>query len=274
LAINKQLGSDLFRLDGRVVLVTGAAGHLGRAMTESIARAGAVVLASGRSSEKLARLSEELSAEGLRVEPLRFDVTLPAEVREAARSIEDRYGRLDGIVNNAYYARPDQPAIPGVEEFVAAATINMAAPYILVEACRSLLRMSAQQHHGGASVVNIASMYGVVSPDPRVYKASAALANPPPYGAAKAGMIQLTRYLACHLAADGIRVNAVVPGAFPSRDVLERFPQFEDAIRSKIPAGRIGLPVEISGPVVFLLSAAASYVSGAAVHVDGGLTAW
>jgi NAD(P)-dependent dehydrogenase (short-subunit alcohol dehydrogenase family) len=243
-------------------------------MTEAIARAGAIVLANGRSSEKLTRLSQELSAEGLRVESLRFDVTSPTEVREAARRIEDQYGRLDGIVNNAYSARPDRPAIAGVDEFVAAATINTAAPYILVEACRSLLRTSAQQHRGGASVVNISSMYGVVSPDPHIYKEAAALANPPFYGAAKAGMIQLTRYLACHLAAEKIRVNTVVPGAFPSRDVLERFPLFEDAIRSKIPAGRVGAPVEISGPVVFLLSDASSYVSGAAVHVDGGLTAW
>ncbi|MEO5741820.1 MAG: SDR family oxidoreductase [Vicinamibacterales bacterium] len=257
-----------------MILVTGAAGHLGRAMTEAVARAGAVVLANGRSLEKLTRLSEDLSAHGLRVEPLRFDVTSPTDVREAAGRIEDQYGRLDGIVNNAYSARADRPAIPGFEEFVAAATINTAAPYMLVETCRSLLRASAQQHRGGASVVNIASMYGVVSPDPSIYKNAPALANPVFYGVAKAGMIQLTRYLACHLAAERIRVNSVVPGAFPSRDVLERFPQFEDAIRSKIPVGRVGMPIEISGPVVFLLSDAASYVSGAAVHVDGGLTAW
>jgi NAD(P)-dependent dehydrogenase (short-subunit alcohol dehydrogenase family) len=243
-------------------------------MTEAIARAGATVLANGRSSAKLTSLAEELSAQGLRVKPLQFDVTSPAEIREAAQRIGEAHGRLDGVVNNAYSARPDRPAEPGIEEFVAAATINTAAPYILVEACRTLLRSSAQQRRGGGSVVNIASMYGVVSPDPRIYETASALANPPFYGAAKAGMIQLTRYLACHLAADGIRVNAIVPGAFPSRDVLTRYPHFEEAIRSKIPARRIGAPDEIAGPVVFLLSDAASYVSGAAIHVDGGMTAW
>ncbi len=243
-------------------------------MTCAIARAGAVVLANGRSPEKLTRLSNEISGKGLRVEPLPFDVTLPEDVAGAARRIEEEHGRLDGIVNNAYSASPDRPSVPGVREFAAAATVNIAAPYMLVDACRTLLKAAATQHRGGASVVNIASMYGVVSPDPRIYEHAAGLANPAFYGASKAGMIQLTRYLACHLAAEKIRVNAVVPGAFPSPEVQQRYPQFEEAIRSKIPAGRIGTPIDIAGPVVFLLSDAAAYISGAAVQVDGGLTAW
>ena len=266
--------NDPFRLDGRVILLTGAAGHLGRAMAGAIARAGAIVLVNGRSGEKLSQLAQVLADEGLRVEPLRFDVTLPTGVAEAVKRVEAQYGRLDGIVNNAYSARPNRTAAPGIEDFVAAATINTAAPYLLVDACRPLLRAAADRHRGGSSVVNIASMYGVVSPDPRIYADAAALANPPFYGAAKAGMIQLTRYLACHLAAERIRVNAVVPGAFPSPEVLERFPKFEEAIRAKIPASRVGVPAEVTGPVVFLLSDAASYMTGAAVHVDGGLTAW
>jgi NAD(P)-dependent dehydrogenase (short-subunit alcohol dehydrogenase family) len=257
-----------------VILVTGAGGHLGPAMTEAIARAGAVVVINGRTSEKLARLAQKLSGEGLRVEPMAFDVASPSSLDDAAAKINSQHGRLDGIVNNAYSVRPDRGPVPSVEDFVHAATISTAAPYMLVEACRPLLRASAERHRGGAAVVNIASMYGVVSPDPRIYKDAPAQANPPFYGAAKAGMIQLTRYLACHLAAEKIRVNAVVPGAFPRPEVLERSPQFADAIRAKIPAGRVGAPSEIGGPVVFLLSDAASYISGATVHVDGGLTAW
>lgn len=268
------ISADPFRLDGRVILVTGAAGHFGRAITGAIARAGAVVLANGRSADTLTRLSEEFAKEDLRVEPLPFDVTVPSEVSEAVRRIGEKWGRLDGVVNNAYSSRVASQEAAGIEEFVAAATINTAAPYILVEECRRLLAASARLCRGGASVVNIASMYGVVSPDARVYKDAAALANPPYYGASKAGMIQLTRYLACHLAAEGIRVNAVVPGAFPSPDVLDRFPRFENAIRERIPTGRVGAPAEIAGPVVFLLSDASSYVTGAAVNVDGGLTAW
>jgi NAD(P)-dependent dehydrogenase (short-subunit alcohol dehydrogenase family) len=265
---------DFCRLEGRVVLLTGAAGHLGRAMAAAIAHAGATVLASGRSMEKLVRLSNELGARGLRVAPIAFDVTRADDVARAARQIEAEHGRLDGIVNNAYAGRPERTAAPALEDFVAAATINTAAPFMLVEACRPLLAASARRQRGGASVVNVASMYGVVSPDPRIYHHAAALANPPYYGASKAGMIQLTRYLACHLAAEAIRVNAVVPGAFPSPEVLSRFPLFEDAVRAKIPAGRIGEPIDIAGPVLFLLSDAAAYITGAALPVDGGLTAW
>jgi NAD(P)-dependent dehydrogenase (short-subunit alcohol dehydrogenase family) len=270
---NRELNvAELFRLDGRVILLTGAAGHLGRMVARGLAAAGAVVIANGRSVDKLTKLAADHAADG-RIEPMPFDVTSAADVAAAARAIGEKYGRLDGIVNNAY-AGPKPAGPAGVEEFTAAATINMAAPYMLVEACRQLLRDTAPNTKGGASIVNVASMYGVVSPDPRIYKDAAALANPPFYGASKAGMIQLTRYLACHLAAERIRVNAVVPGAFPSPQVLERFPRFEAAVREKIPAGRIGDPTELLGPVVFLLSDAASYVSGAAIHVDGGFTAW
>lgn len=268
------MSPDLFRLDGRVVLLTGAAGHLGRAMTMAIARAGALVLLNGRSTDKLTALAGEVAHEGLRAEPLPFDVTSGDDMRVAVERIAGAHGRLDGIVNNAYSARVDRPVSAGFDAFIAAAMINMAAPHLLIEACRRLLAEAGRRNRGGASVVNVASMYGVVSPDPRIYKDAPALANPPFYGASKAGMLQLSRYLACHLAPERIRVNAVVPGAFPSPAVLERFPRFEDAVRSKIPAGRVGVPEEIAGPVVFLLSDAASYMSGAAVHVDGGLTAW
>lgn len=184
MAADKQLGTasgkssaESFRLDGQVVLVTGAAGHLGRAMTKAIAHAGAVVLAAGRSAEKLQRLSGELSEEGLRVESFQLDVTDVTQIADVVRRIERDFGRLDGIVNNAYSASSASNVDIGVSDFTAAATINMAAPYMLIAASRSLLRAAAKQRRGGASVVNIASMYGAVSPDPRVYKDAAGLAS-------------------------------------------------------------------------------------------------
>jgi NAD(P)-dependent dehydrogenase (short-subunit alcohol dehydrogenase family) len=116
-------------------------------------------------------------------------------------------------------------------------------------------------------------MYGVVSPDPSIYGDSGKN-NPAHYGATKAGMIQLTRYLACNLSPGRIRVNSVSPGPFPDTEVDPGIPQFYEKLAAKVPMGRTGRPQEAAAPVVFLLSEAASYVNGANLPVDGGWTAW
>jgi NAD(P)-dependent dehydrogenase (short-subunit alcohol dehydrogenase family) len=126
---------------------------------------------------------------------------------------------------------------------------------------------------GGASVVNIASMYGSVSPDPSIYGTSGAN-NPPSYGAAKAGLIQFTKYAACHLAAEGIRVNCISPGPFPAKRYLDQDPEFKGRLQKKVPMGRTGDPQELQGPLLFLASDASSYVTGINLPVDGGWTAW
>ena len=116
-------------------------------------------------------------------------------------------------------------------------------------------------------------MYGSVSPDPSIYGTSGAN-NPPHYGAAKAALIQFTRYAACHLASDRIRVNCISPGPFPAAKYLERDPQFAERLSAKNPMGRVGDPMELQGPLLFLASDASSYVTGIDLAVDGGWTAW
>ena len=116
-------------------------------------------------------------------------------------------------------------------------------------------------------------MYGLVSPDLRVYD-SALGSNPPFYGAAKAALLQLTRYAACELAKDKIRVNGLCPGPFPAPAVSDEHPHLLDKLTHKVPLGRVGIASEIAGPAVFLASDAASYVTGATLPVDGGWTAW
>jgi NAD(P)-dependent dehydrogenase (short-subunit alcohol dehydrogenase family) len=116
-------------------------------------------------------------------------------------------------------------------------------------------------------------MYGIVSPDPRIYK-SASEINPPSYGTAKAALLQWTRYAACEFGLEGIRVNSVSLGPFPSIEVQVKSPNFIDKLALRVPMGRIGQSKEAGGPIMFLMSSASSYVNGSNLVVDGGWTSW
>jgi NAD(P)-dependent dehydrogenase (short-subunit alcohol dehydrogenase family) len=254
-----------FSLAGRVALVTGGAGHLGRAMCRGLAEAGARVLVNGRNRDNASRIAAELRGQGYAAEPLPFDVADHA----AATRIVGALDRLDILVNNAVLGTTGTIADTPPSAFAAVAASAAEAAYALTQSALPLMR-----RQGGGSIINVASMYGTVSPDPRIYGTSG-FDNPPQYGVAKAGLIQLTRYLACHLAPECIRVNTISPGSFPQAETLARDnPQFLRALEDKIPMRRVGRPEEIAGVVVFLASDAASYITGANIAVDGGWTAW
>jgi len=159
------------------------------------------------------------------------------------------------------------------DDFSMACTQNLSGPFHLIQQALNLLQETATKNKVSVSIVNVASMYGKVSPDPRIYGDSGQN-NPVHYGATKAGLLQMTRYLACHLADRNIRVNAVSPGAFPRPEIKNLSPDFLASLEQKVPMGRIGLADEVVGPVLFLLSSASSYVTGIDLPVDGGWTAW
>jgi NAD(P)-dependent dehydrogenase (short-subunit alcohol dehydrogenase family) len=273
---NLQANADitsLFRLDGRVAFLSGATGLLGRPMARALAAAGAHVVLNARSQDALESLAVELTNLGSKVSIACFDVTDESAVRDNVSSIGDRHGRLDVLVNNASAGRTGTMDSATSEDFDHLYRVNVIAAFQLLQLSVPLLQASPRRTRGGASVVNVASMYGSVSPDPSIYGTSQAN-NPPHYGAAKAGLIQLTRYAACHLAPFGIRVNSISPGAFPAAKYLSQDPGFHDRLKARNPMHRTGVPDELQGPLLFLASDASSYVTGINLAVDGGWTAW
>lgn len=265
--------SSLFRLDAKVAFLTGATGLLGRPMAEALAAAGAHVILNARNRDRVEALASEMTSRGHQVSTASFDVTDRSAVREHVARIAEQHGRLDILINNASSGRPGTIDTATAEDFEQAYRVNVIAAFDLIQASLPILREAARRAKGSASVVNVGSMYGSVSPDPSIYGHSGAN-NPPYYGAAKAGLIQLTRYAACHLATDGIRVNCISPGPFPAAHYLERDPEFHTRLKAKTPMQRTGDPGEIQGPLLFLASSASSYVTGINLPVDGGWTAW
>jgi len=264
---------SLFRLDGRVAFLSGATGHLGQFMARALAGAGAHVIINGRNAGRLEALAHSMVQQGSRVSMACFDVTDPDAAKGHIEKISEKHGRLDILVNNANSSRPGTMMSATSDDFAAAYAVNVTAAFRLLQLSSALLRETAKLNPGGASVINIASMYGHVSPDPSIYGGSGA-DNPPYYGPAKAGIIQLTRYAACHLAPERIRVNCISPGAFPASRFLLRDPAFGGRLAAKVPMKRVGEPAELQGPLLFLASDASSYVTGTNLAVDGGWTAW
>ena len=267
------MSNAVFSLEGRVILLTGAAGRLGSAMSAAIAAAGAQLVMCGRRAEALEECRQHLPEPGRgRAQVVPADITRNEELLALRREVETRWGVLHGIVNNAYAGRVGTLETIEPADFEAACHYNLISPFMLVKMLRPLLEAGARQSGDSSSVVNVASMYGMVSPLPGVY-GSSGKNNPVHYGATKGGLIQMTRYLACHLGGM-IRVNSLSPGPFPDTSVDPGIPGFYEELAARVPLQRVGLPEEVGGPVVFLLSAAASYVNGANLAVDGGWTAW
>ena len=176
------------------------------------------------------------------------------------------------LINNAYVGGAGSIECANEAAYTASYDVTLVAAHRLLVAMLPNLRQAVQQC-GDASVINTASMYAMVSPDQRIYQTANA-ANPPFYGAAKAALLQWTRYAACEFGKEKIRVNSVTPGPFPSSAVQATNPAFIEKLAAKVPMGRIGAVNEIKGPILFLASPAASFVNGANIVVDGGWTCW
>ncbi|WP_448546854.1 SDR family NAD(P)-dependent oxidoreductase [Thalassotalea fusca] len=262
--------SELYSLNEQNVLITGATGYLGKNMAYALCEAGANVYLNGRNEKKVSQLIDELTSKGFNAFSAVFDIKNFEEIELFFKSVpaED----FTAVINNAYAGKVGNFETSDILNYADSYHIGvMAAQKVTQSALRHL--RSAKQVYGDAAVINIASMYGVVSPNQSLYKKPEHV-NPPFYGAAKAALIQLTKYMACELGKEGIRVNSISPGPFPAEEVQKGNSEFINMLSEKVPLNRIGRPEEIKGPVIFLASQASLYVNGTNLMVDGGWTAW
>ncbi len=264
------MNRNRFSLVGRSALVTGAAGYLGRSMARALAEEGAHVYVNGRNSSSCNELVEQLRRDELLATPAVFDITDPDRIEAFIHSLGS--APLHILVNNAYAGSGGTLKSSDAQQYRDAYEIALVSAQQTLATALPNLR-AAVEESGDASVINVASMYAKVSPDLRIYDTPQG-SNPPFYGAAKAALLQFTRYAACELGSEGIRVNAIAPGPFPAPDVTRSSPEFVDRLAKKVPLGRIGAAAEIGGPTVFLASSASSFVNGATIAVDGGFTSW
>ena len=254
---------SLFDLQGKVVAVTGGYSHLGTAMCKGLQEAGACVYALGRSEEKFAAKFTAPS------DTLRFaacDISETKSIKACFAQIPQSHGTLDVLINNGVYVRGQNPLELSDEDWAHSIDGALNSVYRCIREAAPYFEKT-----GSGKIINISSMYGMVSPDFSVYDDSPAFLNPPHYGAAKAGVLQLTRYFAQYLGERSIQVNAISPGAFPNPEV-QKDSLFIKNLSAKTALKRIGEPEDLVGSVVFLSSKASDYITGQNIVVDGGWT--
>jgi len=251
---------DLFRLNGRVALVTGASSGLGATFARGVAEAGASVVVAARRKERLDSLVAELEKEGGQALAVPCDVTKEEEVERLVQATLKRFGRLDILVNNAGVSNVAPAEEEALEMFQRVIEVNVTGVFLCAKHCGKAM-LSA----GRGSIINIASMMGMVG---------IGVLPQASYNTSKGAVINMTRELAAQWAKRGVRVNALAPGWFPTEMTEGMFDNERSIlfIERRTPMGRAGRPEELLGALLLLASDASSYITGQTIVVDGGWT--
>jgi NAD(P)-dependent dehydrogenase (short-subunit alcohol dehydrogenase family) len=270
-----KLVNQLFSCNGKHIIVAGGAGQIGFAMVQILADAGAAVTIADIDTEMAAQKLADAGSEEWcnRVKVLKLDVSDASEIEAFAKQIEMQFGKVDGLVNcfhykgntrkldtssNFFASFEDYP----LEAWELVHNVNLRGSFLLSQKLLPLMK-------NGGVIVNISSTYGNVSANKSIYGASG-INSPVAYATSKAALINLTRYMATHLADKGIRVNCLSPGGVfnnQSEEFIQNYTRLT-------PLGRMAKAEDYQGAILFLMSDASAYMTGANLIVDGGWTAW
>ena len=273
--------SSLFRLDGKVIVITGATGLLGKMHAEAIAAYGGNPVLLDLSKEAIEELSDHLRKRyGVDAIGYVVDITDEVIVKQNSEMVYERYGKIDGLVNNA----ANNPKVESdqeknfsrlenfpLETWNQDLSVGLTGAYL----CAKYYGSKIAHNPAGGTIINISSDLGLVAPDQRLY-AKEGLAKylqpvkPVTYSVVKAGIIGLTRYLATYWAEKGVRCNAMCPGGVENGQPQD----FLEEVSSRIPMNRLADADEYQGSLIWMLSDASSYLNGAIVPIDGGRTVW
>lgn len=262
--------ADLFSLKGRTALIVGGSGLLGGEISYAFAELGAELIIASRNEVRCAEFVATLGQQfpGVVAHALGVDITDPVSIRALMdRTREITGGGLDILVNSGWSGRKNTFESISDEDWNNDIEVCLNGVFRTIKAAVPLLK----ERRG--NILTIASMYGHVAPDYRMYD-SESFANPPSYGAAKAGVIQLTKYLSSFLSPHGIRANCISPGPFPFESTQKENPDFIARLAAKNPLNRIGRPHELKGSAVLLCTDAGAYMTGQNLCVDGGWAVW
>lgn len=250
----------LFDLTGKVCIITGGSGHLGAENIKALKDFGATVIS-----------ADMVEKETVADEFFKCDIASTDSFKELFSYVNEKYGKIDVLINSAAFVR--STGIHRQLEHMTDELWQLGIDGTLSSVFRAIREVTPYMKENGGSIINYSSMYGVVAPDMKIYGDQPEQTSPPNYGAAKAGVIQLTRYAASALAKYGIRVNSVTPGPFPNTAHSQN-EGFNKSLASKTMLGRFGKNTEMAGAVLLLASDASTFMTGSNIVVDGGWTAW
>jgi NAD(P)-dependent dehydrogenase (short-subunit alcohol dehydrogenase family) len=269
--------NDLFSLTGEIGVVTGGLGKLGPIWVETLLDAGSAVFVLDRPDQKISEEFREIEKRfgGQRLKLAYADVRDRLALEAVCKECLETFGVPSILVNNAGIDRPPDKSAEGypledipLEENREILEVNTLGLFLVTQVFGSEMVKA-----GRGSIINIGSLYASVSPDPRFYdhiQNDPPFLKPPAYGASKAAVVNLTKYLATHWAPHGVRVNALSPGGV----LGDQDEEFKLKFCTRVPLGRMATASDLSGPLLFLASQASSYVTGIELVVDGGFTAW